>query len=146
MRPPEVSPDTPVDPVPADGDRTGPPGRTSRLSIRAALIALLVPGLLGLLAIDSWNDYSTLADITQDAYDNALLEPARVLESSIEMDQDGELRLTVPLYAQAMLESRAGLRKYFSIEAYPDGRWQTRSGAGVLLAGLGEMPRSPWPD
>lgn len=63
------------------------------LSIRAALIALLVPGLIGLLAIDSWNDYRTLAEVTQDAYDNALLEPVRVLESSVDTDEAGELRL-----------------------------------------------------
>lgn len=44
-----------------------------------------------------------------------------------------------------MLESRSGLHKYkyFSIEAYPDGHWQMRSGAGNLLAGLPEMPRPP---
>ena len=35
------------------------------------------------------------------------------------------------------------MRKYFSIEAYPDGQWQTRQDAGVVLAGLSEMPRQP---
>jgi len=144
VRPPEGSSGASSEAASVDEDRPASTRRrTARLSIRAVLIALLVPGLIGLLAIDSWNDYCTLADITEDAYDNALLEPARVLESSIEMDDGGELRMTVPLYAQAMLESRAGLRKYFSIEAYPDGQWQTRQDAGVVLAGLSEMPRPP---
>ena len=33
--------------------------------------------------------------------------------------------------------------QHFSIEAYPDGRWQTRAQAGKLLAGLPGMPRPP---
>jgi two-component system sensor histidine kinase TctE len=120
----------------------------SRVGIRALLISLLLPGVIALLVIDSWNDYQTLADITNDAYDSALLEPARVLESSIEFTPDGALQVVTPLYAQVMLESRAGLRKYFRIEEIdpplPSG--QAPRAAGVALLGMPDIPRPPaWP-
>jgi two-component system sensor histidine kinase TctE len=121
---------------------------TSRVGIRALLISLLLPGVIALLVIDSYNDYRTLADITNDAYDSALLEPARVLESSIEFTMDGSVQVVTPLYAQVMLESRAGLRKYFRIEEIdpplPSG--QQPSKPGVALLGMPDIPRPPvWP-
>lgn len=121
---------------------------SSRVGIRALLITLLLPGVIALLVIDSWNDYQTLADITNDAYDSALLEPARVLESSIEFTPDGALQVVTPLYAQVMLESRAGLRKYFRIEEIdpplPSG--QPPAAPGVALLGMPDLPRPPvWP-
>ncbi|SAI73309.1 two component sensor kinase [Bordetella ansorpii] len=119
--------------------------------IRAVLITLLMPGVILLLVIDSWNDYRTLATITNEAYDSALLEPARVLESSVEFSPEGHLQVATPLYAQVMLESRAGLRKYFRIEEI-DPPVETGKGAvvppvhGRTLAGMPEMPRLPyWP-
>ena len=78
-----------------------------------------------------------------------LLEPARVLESSIEIAPDGELRSNAPLYAQALLESHAGVRKYHLIEEIdpplapaiaspvPEGR---------VVTGMPELPYPPvWP-
>jgi two-component system sensor histidine kinase TctE len=119
-----------------------------RFGIRALLISLLLPGVIALLVIDSWNDYQTLSDITNDAYDSALLEPARVLESSIEFTPDGSLQVATPLYAQVMLESRAGLRKYFRIEEIdppvPDGAQAPRQSRALL--GMPDLPRPPvWP-
>jgi len=116
--------------------------------VRALLISLLLPGIIALLVIDSWNDYQTLAEITNDAYDSALLEPARVLESSIELTPDGGLQVATPIYAQVMLESRAGLRKYFRIEEVdppmPDGVAPTAPGRTLL--GMPDMPRpAQWP-
>lgn len=120
------------------------------LGIRALLIALLLPGVIVLLVIDSLNDYRTLSSITNEAYDSALLEPARVLESSLEFTPDGSLQVATPLYAQVMLESRAGLRKYFRIEEidppWPQGA-KGEPPAGRSLAGMPEMPRpAEWPD
>ncbi|AJB25304.1 hypothetical protein QR52_15940 [Bordetella pertussis] len=71
----------------------------------------MLPGVVVLLVIDSWNDYRTLAAITNEAYDSALLEPARVLESSLEFAADGTLQVATPLYAQVMLESKGGTAK-----------------------------------
>lgn len=120
-----------------------------RFGIRALLISLLLPGVIALLVIDSWNDYQTLSDITNDAYDTALLEPARVLESSLEFNPDGTLQIATPLYAQVMLESKAGLRKYFRIEEVdppnPEGTALPRQ-PGRALLGMPDIPRPPaWP-
>nr|WP_026639282.1 sensor histidine kinase [Bordetella petrii] len=117
--------------------------------IRTLLITLLLPGVILLLVIDSWNDYRTLATITNEAYDSALLEPARVLESSIEFTGEGGLMVAAPVYAQVILESTAGLRKYFSIEEIdpptPEG-WRQVPPAGRLVTGMPELPRPPqWP-
>lgn len=120
-----------------------------RVGIRALLIILLLPGVIMLLVVDSVNDYRTLAEITNEAYDSALVEPARVLESSLEFTPDGNLQVATPLYAQVMLESRAGLRKYFRIEEIdpplPDGA-AVPTEPGKTLLGMPEMPRPPtWP-
>lgn len=102
-----------------------------------------------LLVIDSWNDYRTLAEITNEAYDSALLEPARLLESSIEFDEQGQVQVVAPLYAQVMLESRAGLRKYFRVEEIkpplPEGS-PPPTPPGRVLLGMPDMPKPPiWP-
>ena len=57
--------------------------------------------------------------------------------------------MATPLYAQVMLESRAGLRKYFRIEEInpplPDGA-PVPTEQGKTLLGMPEMPRPPeWP-
>ena len=123
--------------------------RLPMIGIRTLLITLLLPGVILLLVIDSWNDYRTLAAITNEAYDSALLEPARVLESSIEFTDDGQLVVTTPVYAQVILESKAGLRKYFRIEEIdppiPEGSDEIPA-IGRTLAGMPELPRPPsWP-
>jgi signal transduction histidine kinase len=120
-----------------------------RVGIRALLIILLLPGVVALLVIDSLNDYRTLSEITNEAYDSALVEPARVLESSLEFTPDGALQVATPLYAQVMLESRAGLRKYFRIEQIdpplPDDS-PVPAEQGKTLLGMPDLPRPPtWP-
>ena len=54
-----------------------------RFGIRARLLTLLLPAILGLLALDSWNDYSALRNQVQDAYDQSMLEAAHALQSSV---------------------------------------------------------------
>ncbi|MEI2418205.1 sensor histidine kinase [Orrella sp. JC864] len=119
------------------------------MGIRALLVSLLLPGIVVLLVLDSWNDYRTLVQVTSDAYDNSLLEPARVLESSVEFAQDLTLRVSAPVYAQVLLESRAGLRKYFRIEeidppVMPGGTRVPPQGRTLL--GMPDLPRPGiWP-
>lgn len=118
----------------------------SRGSIRFWLLALLIPGTVTLLLIDSWNDYEALRGVTQEVYDSALLEPAKVLETSVEFNPDGTLRIDPPFYAQVMLESRAGNRKYFRVEEITP-RALTLAGAsvknlnGATLLGMQGLPR-----
>ncbi|VFR55088.1 Two component system histidine kinase [plant metagenome] len=120
-----------------------------RVGIRPLLVALLLPGIIGLLMLDSWNDYRTLSEITAEAYDSSLLEPARVLESSVEFANDLTLRISAPMYAQVLLESRAGLRKYYRVEEI-DPPIAPGKGSPVLpgraLIGMPDMPMPPqWP-
>lgn len=125
------------------------PQPARRLGIRTLLLFLLLPGIIVLLVIDSWNDYETLTEITNEAYDSALLEPARVLESSIEFDADGNLHVGTPLYAQVMLESRAGLRKYYRVEEVvppaPEGAPLPEASRHSLI-GMPDLPApAVWP-
>ena len=124
------------------------PSRPPRIGIRALLIILLLPGVIALLVIDSLYDYRTLAAITNEAYDSALVEPAGCWKAAWS-SRRGNLQVATPLYAQVMLESRAGLRKYFRIEEInpplPDGA-PVPTEQGKTLLGMPEMPRPPeWP-
>lgn len=117
-------------------------------SIRFWLLVLLIPGVVGLLVLDSWNDYQSLKRITQEAYDSALLEPAKILETSVEFNADGTLRLDPPFYAQVMLESRAGNRKYFRVEevnpkVLPLAGSNAVQREGETLLGMRGLPRPP---
>src|SRR5690606_11745325 len=85
-------------------------------SIRFWLLTLLIPGTIALLLFDSVNDYRAMSMVNEQVFDSALLEPAKVLETSVEFNPDGSLRIDPPFYAQVMLESRAGNRKYFRVE------------------------------
>ncbi len=114
--------------------------------IRFWLLALLMPGAVTLLLVDSWNDYRSLTDITEQVYDSALLEPAKVLETSVEFNPDGSLRIEPPFYAQTMLESRAGSRKYFRIEEVTPSLpslagIDARQFEGKTLLGMAGLPR-----
>lgn len=120
--------------------------RTPRGSMHFWLLVLLIPGTITLLLVDSWNDYRALSKATRQVYDSALLEPARVLETSIEFNADGTLRLDPPFYAQVMLESRAGNRKYYRVEEItpPVSRLAGVSGNsihGTTLLGMEGLPR-----
>ncbi len=114
--------------------------------IRFWLLALLMPGAVTLLLVDSWKDYQSLTDITEQVYDSALLEPAKVLETSVEFSSDGSLRIDPPFYAQVMLESRAGSRKYFRVEEVTPSLPRlagidARQFEGKTLLGMSGLPR-----
>lgn len=124
-----------------------PPPAPSR-SIRFWLLSLLIPGTIALLLFDSVNDYRAMNTVTQQVFDTALLEPAKVLETSVEFNTDGTLRLDPPFYAQVMLESRAGNRKYFRVEEIVPAAASLAgvsgtSVSGVTLLGMQGLPRPP---
>src|SRR5690554_411603 len=117
-----------------------------RRSMRFWLLVLLIPGVVFLLVIDGRNDYRALDLLIQDVYDDALLEPAKVLENSIDFDADGKLVIEPPFYVQVMLESRAGNRKYFRVEEIvpPHSSMaglETRELTGQTLMGMPGLPR-----
>ena len=117
-----------------------------RRSMRFWLLALLIPGVVFLLVVDGRNDYRALDLLIQDVYDDALLEPAKVLENSIEFDANGELVIDPPFYVQVMLESRAGNRKYYRVEEITPTMpslegIETRELAGRTLMGMPGLPR-----
>lgn len=121
------------------------PRKPSR-SIRFWLLALLIPGTVVLLLFDSLNDYRALSQVTQRVYDSALLEPAKLLETSVEFNNDGSLRIDPPFYAQVMLESRAGNRKYYRVEEISPplaslSAASAQSFVGRTLLGMQGLPR-----
>ena len=63
---------------------------------------MLLPGVMALLAYDSWNDYQALKRIVADAYDQALLEPLTALDQSVSLAVDGSIRVNAPFDVQAM--------------------------------------------
>ncbi|TEA78173.1 sensor histidine kinase [Allopusillimonas ginsengisoli] len=122
--------------------------RKPRGSMHFWLLVLLIPGTIALLLIDSWNDYKAVSKVTQQVYDSALLEPAKVLETSVEFNSDGSLRIDPPFYAQVMLESRAGNRKYFRVEEIDPPLLNLAGVAGQqingrTMIGMRGLPRPP---
>ncbi|NLC36624.1 MAG: sensor histidine kinase [Alcaligenaceae bacterium] len=117
-----------------------------RRSMRFWLLVLLIPGVVFLLVVDGRNDYRALDLLIQDVYDDALLEPAKVLENSIEFDHEGQLIIDPPLYVQVMLESHAGNRKYYRVEEIAPVQsalagMETRDISGQTLMGMPGLPR-----
>jgi len=117
-----------------------------RRSMRFWLLVLLIPGVVFLLVVDGRNDYRALDLMIQDVYDDALLEPAKVLEGSIHFDDSGKLVVEPPFYMQVMLESRAGNRKYFRVEEIVPAEatlagLETRELTGQTLMGMSGLPR-----
>ena len=78
--------------------------RRSRPSLKLLLLALLLPGMLFSLVLDSYNDYQTLATITRQAYDNALRMPVNVLLRSVMQGPAGTLEIDTPAIANKIVE------------------------------------------
>lgn len=89
--------------------------RPSRFGIRARLLALLLPGVLVLLAFDSWNDYRALKGIVQEAYDQVLLEPVTALDNSVTLAADGTIRVNAPFDVQAMFDEMRPSHKHLHL-------------------------------
>jgi two-component system, OmpR family, sensor histidine kinase TctE len=111
-----------------------------RFGIRARLLTLLLPAILGLLALDSWNDYRALRSQVQDAYDQAMLESVHVLRGSLSVGPDGLLHLNAPLAVQAVVDAAGPLQKYLHIGLTPQG---VASTGEVTLLGATDLPAPP---
>ncbi|MFS2033049.1 sensor histidine kinase [Polaromonas sp. CT11-55] len=120
-----------------------------RFGIRARLLTLLLPAILGLLALDSWNDYRALRNQVQDAYDQSMLEAAHALQSSVTPARDGSLRLNTPAGVQAIFGADYPLQKYLQVSLAPLPQAQAPAPAGkasspeLTLLGGTELPAPP---
>lgn len=115
----------------------------SRFGIRARLLALLLPCILGLLALDSWNDYRALTDSLVVAYDQSLLEPVQALANGIVVASDGSVRVQEPFSIQAMFESTHLRYKYLhvGVQRIPKGETLDVRSPETTLMGVPGLPR-----
>ncbi|MBS0453541.1 MAG: sensor histidine kinase [Proteobacteria bacterium] len=115
-------------------------GRGTRFGIRARLLTLLIPGILALLAFDSWNDLKALHTQVQDGYDRAMLYTVRALQRSVGTGPDGAPRLD-PSAATvlALFEATRGEHKHLHVGAIPPGD----AGPEQLLIGEPDLPPPP---
>lgn len=91
---------------------TNPLDEPSRFGIRARLLALLLPCVLGLLALDSWNDYRELQGLAQASYDRALLDSAETRRLGATLAPDGTLqRDTATAEARRLRDAGAAQRE-----------------------------------
>ena len=112
--------------------------------LRARLLILLVPGMLAMLAFDSWNDYSALKKIVQDAYDQALLEPISALESSIGLAANGSIRVQAAFDVQSMFEEIRTQHKHLHVGLQPYHLSADNTATNrVTLMGVSDLPPIP---
>ncbi len=133
---PPVRPSLPTSPTPTEPQRFG---------IRARLLALLLPGMVALLALDSWNDYRALTDSLVVAYDQSLLEPVQALANGIVVASDGSVRVQEPFSIQAMFESTHLRYKYLhvGVQRIPKGETLDVNSPETTLMGVPGLPRPP---
>ncbi|MET0543999.1 MAG: sensor histidine kinase [Variovorax sp.] len=114
---------------------------TGRFGIRARLLTLLLPGILGLLVLDSWNDYRALNGLVQDAYDRSMLESATALQASVSPGPDGALRLDPSLRVQTMIAASRAQQKHLHVGLTPSPPAPDAAGAPSTLMGDADLPR-----
>ena len=119
----------------------------SRFGIRARLLTLLLPSILGLLALDSWNDYRALANLVQDAYDQSMLQSARALRAGVVIGPDGTLRLDARLKEQAEADASGPLhqRLHVALTARDAPGAAAVPRREVNLLGDADLPAPPQP-
>lgn len=121
-------------------------GEHSHLSLKGLLLLLLLPGMLLSLAFDSYNDYQTLTEMTRSAHDQALLHPVRLLERSIDFDEQGNMSVHTPWFAWQLLESQPDEIIYYRVQLLKgdpleNGR-RALEGSTTLL-GMKSLPDPP---
>ena len=117
-----------------------------RFGIRARLLTLLLPGILGLLILDSWNDYRALRTLVQDAYDQSMLESVNALRNSLALAQDGSFQLNAPSFmAPTASDASSPQHKHLYVGLTPH---QTAGGGTAVqqtLLGEADLPAPPEP-
>jgi len=111
----------------------------SRFGIRARLLSLLLPAIMALLALDSWNDHRTLRDLGWAAHDQSMLASVNVLRASISIAPDGALRLDAPKVVQTVFEAAERQHQHVRVglTQLSDARAQT---PGPTLLGEPDLP------
>jgi two-component system sensor histidine kinase TctE len=135
---PQAPPPAPTAPSPTEAHEA-----PQRFGIRARLLALLLPGIVALLALDSWNDYQALTDSLVVAYDQSLLEPVQALANGIVVASDGSVRVQEPFSIQAMFESTHLRYKYLhvGVQRIPKGETLDVHSPETTLMGVPGLPR-----
>ncbi len=118
-----------------------------RFGIRARLLTLLLPGILGLLILDSWNDYRALRHLVQDAYDQSMLESATALRNSVRAAPGGELKVDAPFVTAAIQETQAATDQANPLHKFWHVGVTSRNAASTEITLLGEtdLPAPPLP-
>lgn len=119
-----------------------------RFGIRARLLTLLLPGILGLLALDSWNDHHALKNLVRDTYDQAMLDSANIMRSNLSVAQDGSLRLNEAFVVQTMLDTTNPTQKYFHVGLTPRENAKdisAKPSQELTLLGDADLPAAPVP-
>jgi len=95
-------------------------GRFARLprSLKLTLLWLLLPGLVGVLAIDIVSAFQALRGATDRAYDRALLGSVRAIENGVTIER-GQVQVNVPYVALSMFESTAQSSVYYRVAFEP---------------------------
>ena len=116
----------------------------ARFGIRARLLTLLIPGILALLAFDSWSDLGALRTQAQAGYDQAMLDAARALQRSVGTGPDGSLRLDASAtQVRTLFESGSPQHKRLHVAIAPhDGQGPAQQ---QLLLGDADLPPPPDP-
>ncbi|MGN6581302.1 MAG: sensor histidine kinase [Bordetella sp.] len=110
------------------------------------LLLLLLPVIVALIALDSVNDYRTLSDTTNTAYDTSLLASARMLSGGLLLDESGKLQVESSLHARLLERTQARLHRHFRIEEIEPISVGALSTRERTLAGTADLPHPPsWP-
>lgn len=113
------------------------------MGIRAQLLALILPGVALMLALDSWSDHNARTSTLESAYDEALLEPLAVLNDSVHLDANGDVALAMPSAVQAMFESLQARHKHLHVGLAPLDTDAGKPSAERTLMGVSDLPVPP---
>ncbi len=113
------------------------------MGIRAQLLALILPGVALMLALDSWSDHNARTNTLESAYDEALLEPLSALDNSVHIGANGEVALTMPFAAQALFDSLQARHKHLHVGLAPLDSGAGPTPAERTLMGVSDLPAPP---